>query len=407
MEPIILLEEIFNALNNNTVRYCIMRDYESIDNILKGEDIDIVVHIADRAKVIAILEQHNWQSPKHNFNYHGHQQFFKWDGTRVVKLDILFGLFFGNGCYSMVDQDRIFDNTHLVGFIRIPSYEDGLLIQLCHICLDKKCISDKNQKFLEYLCAKVRKEDRPDLYDYIFLIKKNKDNPESFSRVREKMIQRGAIIGHNKLTRKSVWVIKKALAHFVMKQQLTVAIIGVDGSGKSTSVDALKQHYGDMVFTQYFGFRQHKTSLAQKRYSGYKHIPVISFIIDCIVLFYEMKYRYREAISSGKRILLFDRYPWEAYDNTSGKIAKFINFIVFKVPFRKPDGIVYLHCPVVVSLSRKDDITDVAGFKRMKFNFDKTYKDLPGVLEIDTSCVSREEVKCKTVEYVCMLDSLL
>lgn len=407
MEPIKLLEDIFNALNKNTVRYCIMRDYESMDNILKGDDIDIVVHIDDKPKVIAIMEQHNWQSPKHNFNYHGHQQFFKWDGTRVVKLDILYGLFFDNGCYSIVNQDRIFDNTHFAGFIRIPSYEDGLLIQLCHICLDKKSISDKNLKFLEYLCTKVKMEDRPDLYDYLYSIMKNKNNPESFSHVRENMTLRGSIISHNKVVRKTVWLFKKILAHFVMKRQKTVAIIGVDGSGKSTSVDALKEHYGDLIFTQYFGFRQHKTNLAKKRYKGYKHIPIISFFIDCFVLFYEMKYRYREAIASRKRILIFDRYPWEAYDNTYGKIAKIINFIVFKAPFRKPDGIVYLHCPVDVSLSRKDDITDVMGFKRMKLNFDETYKNLPGVLEIDTSCVTREEVKYRTIEYVCMLDSLL
>ena len=393
-------EELFSALNEAKIQYFLMRDYQSVETVQQSEDVDVVMDENSRNKANSVIISSGWQTPKHNINYYGHQQYYKWDGEKVIKLDIIYGLYFGNGLYSIKDQASIFSGVIEFGSARIPKPTDGLLIQICHLIYDKKDISEKNRLFLVYLLSQITDKDSLLFTCGNCLLSENDENV--FDCLGIDLCNKGMVQKHNSFYVEARWLYKKCLAHFVHKKSVTIAIIGVDGTGKSTSINAINEYYGDAVATQYMGFRLFQTKIAKSWYGRKKRIPIIGFFVDCIILPYEMWYRYIHALSEGNDIVLFDRYPWEIYDNSCG-IARIINYCLFKLLFKKPDGIIYLYCSVDTSLSRKDDIVDEKAFRRMKAAFDKQYKEYSGTLALNTDDMGVEDVRNRTISYVSVL----
>lgn len=398
-----IFEELFSALNEAKIPYFLMRDYQSAETVQQSEDVDVVLDENTRDEANRVIICNGWQTPKNNINFYGHQQYFKWDGKRVVKLDVIYGLYFANGLYSINDQASIFSNVREYGIARIPKSLDGLLIHICHLIYDKKEVSDKNRRFLEYLVDNITEENG-------FLVTCAKcllyeSNVDTIINLGSDLCSKDIVKKHSNFLVKARWFYKRCQAHIFQKKTVTIAIIGVDGTGKSTSIDAIKNYYGNAVASQYMGFRLFQTKLAKSWYGQNKRIPILSFFIDCIMLPYEMWYRYKHALSEGKEIVLFDRYPWEIYDNSRG-IARVINYLLFKVLFTKPDGIIYLYCRAETSLSRKTDIEDEKAFKLMKENFDKQYKEYPGALVLNTDNEGVEEVRNRTIAYVSVLNNL-
>ena len=395
-----LLDGLFYSLNKENIPYFIMRDYMNCESVTNSGDVDVVVEEKYRDRANSIILEEGWKTRKYNLNFYGHQQYYKWDGTRVVKLDIMYGIYFSNGLYSLTNQHSLFSRVEKMGIANIPACEDGLLIHICHLSYDKKEVSDKNRRFLEYLIDNATGTNE-------FLLTCAKcilSNNNSLHSIGCDLCHNGLVIKHSSIMVKIRWLYIRSLAHFVHKHSVSIALIGVDGTGKSTSIEAINDYFNDRSVIQYMGFKQFQTKIAQKWYSNEKRIPVISFIADCIILPLEMRKRIWKAYSQKKRIVLFDRYPWEIYDNSHG-LARYINYVLFKLCFRKPDGLVYLHCPVDISLLRKCDIEDIELFRGMKKRFDKQYLNYPGALVLDSSVLDKDEVKEKTIEYAIIIDS--
>lgn len=396
-----ILDELFVAFNRENISYFLMRDYADFESVNNSSDVDVVIEERIRNWAHSIIINAGWKTPKHNINYYSHQQYYKWNGERVVKLDVIYGLYFGNGLYSMNCQENIFSHVEKMGPANIPSPADGLLIHICHLVYDKYEISPKNRIFLEYLTSKVTNEDEFVLISAKCLL--SGEDSSTLRNVGSDLCNKRIVKRHSSFLVDIRWLYKKCLAHLFIKKTITVSLIGVDGVGKSTSVDALKCYYGDKVITQYMGFKLFQTGIAKKWYASNRRIPIIGFIADCIILPYEMRRRYVSALSQSKGIVLFDRYPWEIYDNSKG-IARCVNYILFKLLFKRPDGVIYLHCSVETSLSRKSDIEDVESFRIMKRCFDNQYMKYPGALVVDTDINDINTVKNKTIEYVAILE---
>lgn len=153
-----------------------------------------------------------------------------------------------------------------------------------------------------------------------------------------------------------------------MKQ--TFAIIGVDGSGKSTLISQLGQRFGEKAMTQYMGsvrFEDERIEIIKNKQSlsVYDSIRLYFLIYKC---FWD---RYKTATKSNK-LVLFDRYVDERYINAKGKY-RFLNVILYKYFFPKPSHIIYLHCSAETSFNRKSDIPDKSAFIAMKERFDEFY----------------------------------
>lgn len=187
--------------------------------------------------------------------------------------------------------------------------------------------------------------------------------------------------------------------------RFSVAVVGVDGTGKSTLVESLGRHYGARAHVQYMGFHSYTTLPARLFNRMYKLYPLLRRLHLYTTLFmltswYEMRRRLRCAYRQEDKLILFDRYCWEANDNADSPFALRLSDFLFHRHFPSPTGVIYLHCPIGISLQRKDDILDKKWFVKMKEKTDRNYMDRPDTLAIDTSANTPEQVMSMAVEYI-------
>ena len=170
------------------------------------------------------------------------------------------------------------------------------------------------------------------------------------------------------------------------KKKKTIAILGVDGSGKSTAVKNLKNEYGDKCSVTYMGNTRFEDSriesLKKRRFSR----PLVLFLTyRCY------KKRYRKGVSGGE-FAIFDRYVHEIFINAGMGWYNKINIFLYKYCFPRPNKIVYLYCSEEASLRRKNDIPDPDIFIAMKKRFDNYFLHKQGILSLDTERLSPDEI---------------
>lgn len=174
---------------------------------------------------------------------------------------------------------------------------------------------------------------------------------------------------------------------------MTLAIIGVDGTGKSSVIKALGAEYGDKCIITYMGYRSFEDSRIERLQSTsassiiakvIKYVYVVFLIYRCYLK------RYNSSVGTGK-FVIFDRYVHEIYINAHG-VMKMVYTLLYKYLYPNPSKIVYLYCPVEESLKRKDDIKDPDVFRKMKERFDRTFLNDKRYLCLDSSVYSTSEL---------------
>lgn len=169
----------------------------------------------------------------------------------------------------------------------------------------------------------------------------------------------------------------------------TIAIIGVDGSGKSTLINQLQERLGEKAVTKYMGSVRFEDKRIEE-YAKKKSLSIIGVIRMQLLTYKCFWDRYKSAVKSNK-IVLFDRYVNERYINASGKY-KVMNTILYKYLFPKPSYIFYLYCSAETSLKRKDDIPDKSVFIAMKNRFDDYYLDTKNCFCLNSDTHRAEEL---------------
>lgn len=397
------LNTLFSTFNNKNIDYCLVRDFQDINSLNNSDDIDIMIRSSDSLRAINLLEELGWLTPTINPNTFGHIQYYKAHCKKVYKLDILNDLYFADGKYRFrfENEDILFTEYNN---IRVPTDEYALLFLLLHILLDKNFISNKNANQLEEL---VSKSQLSNSWWYI-LAKGIVDTHDYKLKLKDKYLNEIERSGCVEKRDNSLWKLKRRLLGYIWsykKEKNRFALLGVDGTGKSSTIGILKEYYDKDVFIQYMGFRSYTTKFA-KKWAGYSapriYIPGFNLCLQQTSCYYEMLNRYYSAKKSQKKILLFDRYPWEAYDNARNMFVKMLSGLLFKVLFPKPDHIIYLYCPTNVSLERKNDIDDIDGFVKMKGHIDSVYMNKSSALVLDTSIDDQETVVDKVITYICV-----
>lgn len=395
------IQNVFAELNEQHIQYAILRGYLPLEELHTALDIDIYIPKTDFDRAAAIFENAGFKTPHINACCHPHVQYFLLTAKKLIKFDIVTELCFGPSLYKYVAEDALLQYIEKKDHIQVFRSDKALLLFLLHVVYDKGKLSCENLRRLEAfindcttkglnldelplelkaLCdlvlsgAEIEK-----INSFITSLK------EPLSAKQELLIrEKNACQLQKKVLQKTKW--RYRLNRVYRK---SVALIGVDGSGKSTTVKALQELLGDKCCIQYMGFREMETHWGKEYYASGKRFRLK--ILPFFGIYLEMWYRYLKNRFNNYKIIFYDRYPWEAYDNGFGKY-KFIYFVLFKLFFPRPKKVYYLYCTTDSSFARKDDIANKELFINMKRRFDRKYKDKKGVLSFDTDKLTTEEI---------------
>lgn len=400
------IQEIFKSLNVQNINYVVLRGYIPLEEITYSADIDIYVHPSDLKKTKNILKTIGFKTPYINACNYPHVQYFLLTSEQFLKIDIVTELCFGEALFSYVREGNLLQYIVQRDYIKTFRTDIALELFVLHIIFDKGELSITNCQRL-FAFFKDCKEKKLSLNNlptaikhFCDLVIENVDinalNQEIRYLKETLVCEEGLLkVKPNKCrlqrrTRRNVkW--RYRLNRLPRK---SIALIGVDGSGKSTTVQALQKLLGSKCCVQYMGFREMETFWGEKYYASgkrfkFKFIPFLG-------IYFEMWYRYLKNRFNNYKVIFYDRFPWEAYDNGFGKY-KVVYFILFKVLFPRPKKVYYLHCSVETSLDRKSDITDKELFINMKKRFDKKYKDKRNIRSFNTDDLTTTEI----VNYIC------
>ncbi len=399
--------DILDCLNSENIDYFIIRDFKTVDDIINSKDIDIYINKNDLKRVDKLFKDRKWIIPALDNNKYPHKQYFKMSKDKIYVFDIVDSFYYGKNNLKL-NIDKLKNNKvrRKIEDINVADEKLALTTMLMHIVFDKEMVSDKNFKILS------------DMYEDYISSKENNDVNET-ERISKDIIERGMDLSNERITTyqkellRSDLLIHQGLKNTFLKirnvfkniikklerrlTKKTIAIIGMDGTGKSTIVKSLKGIYGEKCKLIYMGLKDFKITKLSKLVES-KNNSFFAKVEKRFLLFFEMYRRYMEYRYSGK-VLIFDRYVDDIFI-CSPKNAKKIDTFLFKFLFPKPKIKIYMYCKEEISFERKEDIEDKQLFRNIKEKFDNSYINDSRTFCISTDDSSKEETLNKVVEVI-------
>jgi thymidylate kinase len=392
---------LIENLRRHNIKYALLR-VDDIESLVENE-LDILVWPAHITEFRAIMHEMNfvcWKSRK----FLKKEVYAQFDGNQLYLVDVHYALI-QNGIQYM-DMDGIFERLNLINDeFAVLSLEDQLLHYFYHNILGKHHVQSKHldsinrltkcNPNMDYLKNKI---DDPIIYSMFDGFIKT---PESFHRKNDEVLRTVVLIEKRLLARSYMNVIRVWYRKFILhkvdrRRGIHFALLGVDGAGKSSLIDALKQKLdqtkGIKFKIVYMGPWGHSRSQVH-RWLKSKQITLpkegsensvssedgpllnklrpssiskmIKRTIKAMVyygsVYVELWYRYfaeiRPSLNEG-HIILSDRYIYDLryiYKKRIVKKHKLVRFLVCQL-FPSPDKVIFLHNDPDIIFKRKPQL---------------------------------------------------
>lgn len=174
-----------------------------------------------------------------------------------------------------------------------------------------------------------------------------------------------------------------------------VMILGADGSGKSTLVDALCAAFPDEAVRAYFGEKEFRIELAARALAALQRgalgrLPAraLRFLYEYLLLPLDLLCRRRRLAGAEQpSVVVIDRVP--GFPFVSGRM---VQRRLYRAVLPKPSLVVLLEGDPATLASRKHDAT-IAGisYDTAKFRQVARSLDAPHIVEIDTTLRDRAQ----------------
>ena len=289
--PLPLIRKLCEALNAQHVSYCHWKSNWKLNRWLTGDgDLDLLVQRADKQRFIAIVSGLGFKQAEPPadrqapgiLNFYG----FDSDANKLVHLHVHYKLVIGNDLsknYHLPAENVVLEKSYLQGLMPVPSREVELILFVLRMVLKfsvesvlqkrSSAITDELE-FLESSVDRARVANLlpelvpqidPAFFDQCL---QSLRLPNTFFRrmhVRkqlEKRLAAAARIGRRadallKVRRRAVRVVRERLLRQKVRKRfvtggMLVAIVGGDGSGKTTALQGLNKWLGKKFVTQRF-----------------------------------------------------------------------------------------------------------------------------------------------------------
>jgi len=337
------LRRLFDRLNENHVRYVVLRGFVPLARLDEQPDIDIYIDLSAYSTFEETVVELGWQ--RLIVQYGGaRQSFFEYldEGLlRVIKLHVVHDLIFGGtDKWRFAAQDIITTDPTYYSNVPTPQSWVAALIFALRLIFERESISEKDRNFFltvyedfnSYPPNRSAIENRfkdgtlsllDDCRKYIAALDHSK-----LTELKKFFIDSGCVLPVSLyLTGDIVQYWRRMFSWFsmrvVMRRQFRVAVVGPDGAGKTSIVNCVKRRLkGLAVNDVYLGHKDHvwrfvgnlqkmltpKNVQCQGKFGVGKIIRVAAAIVYQLLWPVEVRLRLYKA-SRGTRILLADRYP--------------------------------------------------------------------------------------------------
>lgn len=381
------IDHLFEVLSKEKISYCIIRGYFSDDDLYNGSDIDIYLDKKDKRRFQKLVYNFGYKTPRINDNSFPHKQYFKLVPGKLLKLDVVTSFRFGKKLFKLAQPINVKENIVELQGKQVLKPEFAFKIFLLHLIIDKKgLISTQNSSRLNEFISSINEPLSNELKMLLEIVESKKPcNIATKQLIKNKIIVKSkCALLHN--LRQRINYYRFRLSKKTRNKK--ICFLGVDGSGKSSTLDYIFKMFDGRLVSKYMGFHSMETKWGELYLSKNKISPKFKRFL---YIRKEMIYRLRNIKNNQYRPVLLDRYPWEATLNNKGKY-KLIYWLLFNVFFPRPKMCFYFHCDVETSLRRKTDILDICAFQNNKAKADKKYLNKKRIVNIDTSKTSYEEI---------------
>lgn len=320
----------FAGLSAAGVPYVVLRGFDPIEELSTSIDIDVFVPANTFDQAASILQQTGWTRRAAQTGRHPHCFFDSWDAaTGVVRsIDVVTELCYGEELRLVARGDDMVSRGLTEDGVRRPAPWDALVTLVLHVLLDKRGLSEANHERLARATERANADllGRPAtaatfgaevmalLDDFIAARSRPGESLSSFT-ARATRLQ--SVKARPMLARYTRW---RARWRQFTRPVGRVAVLGVDGSGKSTIIETLSSAPSTLrIWNGYLGNNAFRTPPA--RWLESQLAPFASpdyqgsrirhrVLANLRTLWWPVELATRMAIAEHRsEVVLYDRFP--------------------------------------------------------------------------------------------------
>jgi thymidylate kinase len=355
-----LLETVFTTFNAEGITWCVLRSVEEL--AVPGGDVDLLVervhmeHACELLNRLGFVELRSWGRGTHRFFLTYHAPTDRW-----IKLDIVTELSFGPRFDLHTSAERgALSRRRRVGSTATLSAEDAFWVLLLHSMLDRPHFARKHGAQLRALATNATSTGElaaivslhcPNGWSAERLLTETRAASwDLLDNVRSRLI---ATWESDEGTprwahfRQRIAPVVERFAQLRSRRGVTVALLGPDGSGKSTLSTGIQEQFYFPTRSVYMGLWQ--------RSSRSINIPILPIATRPLLIWSRYLRAQRHTLLG--RLVVFDRYTYDALISPQPPFVtlKRIYFWCLAHACPGPDLVVVLDVPGEVAHARKGE----------------------------------------------------
>jgi hypothetical protein len=392
-----LLFSAFDALEQNNISYCLLRDFDQIDQMAdSGGEIDLLVDGDQWKSVYSYLTQIGFVHMR-ALGHAPHHFFIAYDkiGRCWIKLDVVTEIAYGKRNHALrtdLASNCLNNRKHDKG-IFIPSPEDEFMTLLLHCVLDKEEFALSRRQRLMKLSGEVGN------IQYLSNLLEQFWSPTlSWSRLKTLvedgqwealLVERRNVVAYlaskdeagafARKIRSQVLRKLNRLLNMLRPQLPMVALLAPDGAGKTTLTAAIRDGFYFPVYPIYMGLYQ-KGSPTSKP----SRVPGFGFLRRLITQW--RRYLVARYYQGRGRLVIFDRYTSDSLLPSFQQLTKGQRLrrwlLAHACPI--PDLVILLDAPGEVLYSRKGEHSPTI-LERQRQAYLELQSDVPQMIVVDAT----------------------
>lgn len=393
-----LLLRTIEALEQEKIPYCVMRDGERMQEYANGGEIDLLVPGTHFKRLRKLLNQFGfaevpaWGHAPHHFFITYHKASDCW-----LKLDIVTRVAYGNPIHNLHTPlgDNCLQHRRKLGPVYVPAPEDEFITLLLHCVLDKGYVAQHRGERLKELSHQIGDE------AYISMLIRRYWDPGSNwpllsalvntgawdallsqrKAVARRLAQRAPLATRLQFVRDRVLRKLQRGVGYLFPPTPSVALLAPDGAGKSTLAQGLGDHFYFPVRLLYMGLYQNKSETTEKQIKG------LGLAQNLLTQW--QRYLVSRHYRAGGKLVVFDRYSYDAllpapqHAARNGKLRKMRRWLLaHSCP--PPDLILFLDAPGELLYSRKGERNPI-DLETQRQQYLQLRSDLPQMVVVDAT----------------------